>query len=158
MINESRLRNGTLTLGPDPGTVDVSCQITNARITTAYSDDGDAVTTLCGDTKPPPRKLDGHKLEGTLIQDFDLPEADGGVIDYLWNHSLEVVTYTFLPDDVTTGVTVTGTVLIEIPTDTYGGDVNTRVTSDFTWSCQDEPIRTYGAVAPPLAAREAAPA
>jgi hypothetical protein len=153
LINESRLRNGTLTLGPDATGLDVSCQITNARLTTAYSDDGDAVTTLCGDTKPPPRKLDGHKIEGTLIQDFDIDEASGGVIDYLWNHSLEVIAFKFVPDDVATGPTITGDVLIEIPTDTYGGDVNTRLTSDFSWSIQSEVTRTYGAA--PLAASSA---
>ena len=81
MINESRLHNGTLQLGPTgTGQLDMSCQITNVRLTSAYSDDGNAVTTLCGDTKPAPRKLDGHKLEGTIIQDFDLDEASGGVV------------------------------------------------------------------------------
>jgi hypothetical protein len=122
----------------------VSCQLTNVRISTAYSDDGDAVTTLCGDTKSPPRKLDGHKLAGTLIQDFDLAEAAGGVIDYLWNHELELVDFTFTPDDLTGSPVVAGKVTIEIPGDTYGGDVNTRITSDFEWSIDGKPTRTYG--------------
>ena len=97
-INESRLHNGTLTLGPvGTGGMDMSCQITNAVITSAYSDDGNPVTTLCGDQKPAPRKLDGRKLEGTFVQDFDLPETAGGIIDYVWNHDLEVVAFTFTP-------------------------------------------------------------
>jgi|SRR6516162_8702578 len=152
MINESRLHNGTLQLGPTgTGQLDMSCQITNVRLTSAYSDDGNAVTTLCGDTKPAPRKLDGHKLEGTIIQDFDLDEASGGVVAYLWAHGLEVVAYTFTPDDTATAPTVTGTLLIEIPGDTFGGDVNTRVTSDFAWNLQEKPTFAW-AVGGPLEA------
>ena len=142
-INESRLQNGTLKLGPTgTGQMDASCQITNVRITSAYSDDGDAVTVLCGDTKPPPRKLDGHKLEGTLVQDFDVDAvapAVGGVIKYLWDHDLQVVAYEYVPNDVATCPTITGTVMIEIPAETYGGDVNKRVTSDFSWNMQEKP-------------------
>ena len=143
MLNDSRLRNGTLTLGPTATEMDFSCQITNVRVTSAYSDDGNSVNTLCGDTVPAPRKSDGHKLEGTLVQDFDLAEADGGVIDYLWNHDLEVVDFTFTPDDLATAPVLTGKVQIEIPADTYGGDVNTRTTSDFAWSIQGDVTRTY---------------
>jgi hypothetical protein len=143
MINESRLNNGTLTLtAGTPGTpVDFSCQITNARITSAYSDDGDTVTVLCGDTKPPPRKLDGHKLEGTLVQDFNLDETSGGVIAFLWAHDLEVVQYEFMPN-ASGAPTITGSVQIEIPGETYGGDVNKRVTSDFVWNMQETPTFT----------------
>jgi hypothetical protein len=115
--------------------------VTNVRITSAYSDDGDSVTTLCGDTVPAPRKLDGHKLEGTIVQDFNLTETEGGIIQYLWNHDLEVIAYEYLPNTVG-APTVTGTVMIEIPTDTYGGDVNARVTSDFVWNMQQKPTFT----------------
>ena len=144
MINESRLMNGTLTLGPvGTGSIDLSCQITNTRITTSYSDDGNAVTVLCGDTKPAPRTLDGHKLEGTLVQDFDLAETAGGVTDYVWNHSLEVVAFSYTPDDLATCPVITGDVQIEIPSETYGGDVNKRITMDFAWNMQSEPVRDY---------------
>lgn len=148
MINESRLKNGTLELGPTASATDFSCQITNCRITSAYSDDGNTVTTLCGDTKPAPRKLDGHKLEGTLIQDFD---ATTSVLAYLWSHDLEVVAYKYVPND-TGAPTITGTLQIEIPGDTYGGDVGARITSDFAWNLQETPTFT----AAPLAASEAA--
>jgi hypothetical protein len=152
MINESRLMRGTLKLGPTTGGVDFSCQITNTRISSAYSDDGNSVTTLCGDTKPAPRKLDGHKLEGTVVQDFDMDEATGGVIAYLWAHDLETVAYEFVPND-TGAPTITGTLMVEIPGETYGGDVNARITSDFVWNLQEKPTFTYGG---PLAAGAAA--
>ena len=142
-VKESRLHNGTLKLGPTATALDFSCQVTNARITSAYSDDGSAVTVLCGDTVPPPRKLDGHKLEGTLVQDFDFSETAGGIIAYLWAHDLEVVAYEYVPNDSTTGASVTGTLMIEIPADTFGGDVNARITSDFAWNLQEKPTFTW---------------
>ena len=144
-INDSRVKNGTLTLGPTATALDVSCQVTNVRINTAYSDDGDSVTVLCGDTVAAPRKLDGHKLAGTLVQDFDYAEADGGVIDFLWNHSLQDVAFEFTPNDLTASPVVTGTVTIEIPSETYGGDVGSRLTTDFEWSIVGAPTRTYPA-------------
>ena len=150
-INESRLKNGTLTLTPT-GTgataTDFSCQITNCRITSAYSDDGDTVTTLCGETKPAPRKLDGHKMEGTLIQDFG---ATDSVVEFCWAHDLEIVGYEYVPND-TNAPTITGTLQVEIPADTYGGDVGARITSDFVWNLQEKP--TF-APAAPLAASAA---
>lgn len=143
-INASRLINGTLTLGPTASAMDLSCQITNARLTSAYSDDGDLVTTLCGESLPAPRKLDGHKLEGTIVQDFDLDATNGGVIDYLWKHDLEVLAFEYVPND-TGAPTITGTLQIEIPAETHGGDVNKRITSDFVWNLQAKPSFTYGA-------------
>lgn len=151
MINDSRLKGGTLTLGTDPTTLDMSCQITNVRITSAYSDDGNAVTTLCGDSLPAPRKLDGHKLEGTFIQDFDVPVDDvagtSGVVAWVWAHDLQTVAYEYVPD-ATGAPTITGNLLIEIPGDTYGGDVNARLTSDFAWTLQGKPTFTAGGGSP----------
>jgi hypothetical protein len=144
MINESRLMSGTLTLGDIANELDMSCQITNARITSAYSDDGDPVTVLCGDQKPAPRKLDGHKLEGTFVQDFDVDEATGGIIQYVWAHDLEIVPYTFTPN-ATGSPVITGTLQVEIPAETYGGDVNKRITSDFVWNLQEKPTFTPAA-------------
>jgi hypothetical protein len=157
MINESRLMKGTLKLGPTPGELDMSCQITNVRVSSAYSDDGNGVTTLCGDTKPAPRKLDGHKLEGTIVQDFDIDETSGGVISYLWAHDLEVVAYEYVPNDTATCPTLSGNLMIEIPAETFGGDVNARVTSDFTWNLQEKPTFVWpGGGAASVAARSEA--
>jgi hypothetical protein len=156
VINESRLMRGTLLIGPTAGALDMSCQLTNVRITSAYSDDGSTVTTLCGDTKPAPRKLDGHKLEGTFVQDFDVDDPATGVIAYVWAHDLEVVAYEFVPNDQG-APTISGTLQIEIPADTYGGDVNARITSDFVWNLQEKPTFTPAAP-PPLRERETAAA
>lgn len=137
-IIESKLHDGTLTLGTTP-LQDMSCQITNTRITSAYEDEGDPITTLCGDSLPAGRKLTGRKLEGTFVQDFDVST---GVVAYLWDHDLDAVPFSFEPND--TALTIAGTVQLEVPGDTYGGDVKTRLTTDFAWNIQGEPTRTYG--------------
>jgi hypothetical protein len=59
-IVESRLREGTVLLGTAPDEMDISCQLTNVRLTSAYSDDGDAVETLCGDKIAAGEKADGY--------------------------------------------------------------------------------------------------
>lgn len=145
MIKESRLHNGVLQLGPvGTGQIDASCQVTNTRVTSSYSDDGSTLEVLCGDQVPAGRKLDGRQLQGTFVQDFDFAEADGGLVDYVWNHDLEIVEFTFTPNDAG-APTLSGQVQLEVPGDSYGGDVNTRITADFTWNVQGELARTYGA-------------
>jgi hypothetical protein len=129
--------------------MDMSCQITNVRITSAYSDDGDPVTTLCGDSLPAPRKLDGHKMEGTIVQDFG---ATGSVVDWMWAHDLEIVAYEYVPNAVD-APTIAGNLQVEIAAETYGGDVNARLTSDFVWNLQGKP--TFTPATPALASSAA---
>ena len=63
-IVESRLKDGTLTLGTAPDTIDFSCQVINARINSSYDDDGDAEETLCGDVMAVGRKLSSPRARG----------------------------------------------------------------------------------------------
>ena len=134
-IVESRVKDGVLTLGTTP--VDFSCQVTNARINTSYTDDGDSLETLCGDTIPPGRKLDTRSLAGTFVQDWT---AAASITDYLWDHELEVVAFEYTPN--VDGPTLTGQLRVEVPGETYGGDVNTRITSDFEFFIQGDVTRT----------------
>lgn len=139
-ITESRLKNGTLTFGTAPGD-DFSCQATNVRLTPSYEDDGDALETLCGDTIAPGKK-GTYVLAGTVIQDFD---DTTGFQNYTWLNETQSVTFSWKPNDVTTGPTITGTVVmvaVEI-----GGDVATRLTTDFEFDCQGKPTVTYGTAA-----------
>jgi hypothetical protein len=136
-IVESRLKDGVLSLGTTPTTIDFSCQVTNVRINSSYDDDGDAVETLCGDQIPPGRKLGGRALAGTFIQDWT---ATVSIVDFVWDHDLEEMTFTYTPN--VDGPTITGTVRLEVPGETYGGDVNTRITSDFEWGMTSEVVRT----------------
>jgi len=144
MITDSRVKQGTLTLGTAPGT-DFSCQVTNIRVNSSYDDDGDAVETLCGDELAPGRKVGGRSLAGTFIQDWT---DAAGLTAYLWEHDLEDVPFEYVPN--LTGPTITGTVRLEVPAESYGGDVNTRITSDFEWGMTSKPTFT-----PPVVADDA---
>jgi hypothetical protein len=117
----------------------MSCQVTNARINSSYDDDGDPVETLCGDMIPAGRKLSGRALAGTFIQDWTAAAA-ASIVEYCYDHDLENVAFTYTPN--VAGPTLSGTVRIEVPAETYGGDVNSRLTSDFEWALTDELVRT----------------
>ena len=86
-IVESRVKDGVLTLGTTP--VDFSCQVTNARINTSYTDDGDSLETLCGDTIPPGPET-GHPVAGGHVR-AGLDGELSSITDYLWDHELETV-------------------------------------------------------------------
>ena len=141
-IVESRVKEGTLTLGTVP--TDFSCQVTNIRINSAYSDDGDALEVLCGDTIPAGRKLDSRSLAGTFVQDWDNPTAAASLTKFLFANDLDIVAFEYVPN--AEADTISGSLRIEVPGETWGGDVNTRITSDFEWFIQGEPTFT-----PPVA-------
>jgi hypothetical protein len=143
-IVESRLKDGVLKIGPTGSEQDFSCQVTNARINSSYSDDGDPLETLCGDEIPAGRKLDGRALAGTFVQDWDSAAVAGSVTDYVWDHDLETLDFTYTPNAV--GPTLTGSLRVEVPAETYGGDVNSRITSDFEWSIIGDVTRTPAAM------------
>lgn len=143
-IVESRLREGTVLLGTAPDEMDISCQLTNVRLTSAYSDDGDAVETLCGDKIAAGEKADGYTMAGTMIQDFDATPETASIIWYLMDHNLEEVPFTYTPN--VTAPTVTGKLRLKLPGEFLGGDVNVRLTSDFEWTITSELDRT-----PPVA-------
>lgn len=130
-ITESRLSHGVLTVGTAPDEMDLSCQITNVRFTSSYSDDGDSVETLCGDRKAAGEKSDGGTLAGTFIQDWTAPNG-ASVILWLMENDLKEVPYTYTPEEG--GSTFSGNVRVKLPSEFLGGDVQTRITSDFEWT------------------------
>src|SRR5947208_14723700 len=93
-VTESRLKDGTLTLGTAPGDIDFSCQVINARVNTSYEDDGSAQETLCGDLIAAGRKLSSRSLAGTFIQDWDPPES---IVDYCFFPGREEVGSPYSP-------------------------------------------------------------
>lgn len=143
-ITESRLKDGELKLGTSPTELDFSCQVTNARINSTYDDDGDSVETLCGDQIPAGRRLSGRALAGTFIQDWTA--ATGSITEFCYDHDLEELAFSYTPN-ADAGPTLSGTLRIEVPSETYGGDVNTRITSDFEWSLTAPLVRTPAAPA-----------
>ena len=136
-IVESRVKNGTFTLGTAPGTT-FACQATNMRVTPSYDADGDAVETLCGDEIPEGKK-ESWVLAGTVIQDFDEPT---GFQEYCYTNAMTTVAFTFTPNDVATSVSFAGDCVVLALEE--GGDVNTRLTVDFEFDVVGRPTRTHG--------------
>jgi hypothetical protein len=118
--------------------MDFSCQVANVRVNSSYDDDGDTVETLCGDVLAAGRKLSGRSLAGTFIQDWTA-DAALSITDYVWTHDLEEMAFTYTPN--VAGPTITGNVRLEVPSETYGGDVNSRITSDFEWQITTPVVR-----------------
>lgn len=139
-VNESRLKTGKLTLGGAAGVggTEFACQQTNVRVTPSHDETGDELETLCGDKLAPDVKT-SWSLAGTSIQDFDSPD---GFVKYSVENNLEVVEYSWQPNAGT--FEVTGTVQVRAVE--IGGDVNTRLTTDFEWPCQDDPTFTWPTV------------
>jgi hypothetical protein len=140
-VNESRLKEGKFTLGGTGGTggTEFACQATNVRVTPSHDETGDEVETLCGDKLAADVKTK-WSVAGTSIQDFDSPD---GFVQYSVEHNLEVVEFSWQPNAST--FTVEGTVQVRAVE--IGGDVNTRLTADFEWPCQDDPTFTWPTVA-----------
>jgi hypothetical protein len=144
-IVESRLREGVVELGTSPDVLDISCQLTNVRLTAAYSDDGEAVETLCGDKLAAGEKADGYTMAGTFIQDWTASPEDASIIWFLMDHNLEEMAFTYTPNPE--GPTMTGTLRVKLPAEFLGGDVNVRLSSDFEWTITSELVRTPPVVA-----------
>lgn len=147
-VNESRLKEGTLTLGGTGGTggVEFACQPTNVRVTPSHDETGDEVETLCGDKLAADTKT-SWALAGTSIQDFDSPE---GFVQFSVENNLDVVEFTWQPN--AGAFEVAGEV--QVRACEIGGDVNTRITTDFEWPCQNDPEFTWPPVVPLAAQAE----
>jgi len=139
MITESKLKEGKLTLGgtgtPPVGGTEFACQATNVRVVPTFNDVGDEVETLCGDKLSPDTKATWN-LQGTSIQDFDGVDS---FVQYTWEHNLEKVPFSWQPN--ASAVVVSGTAQIRAVE--MGGDVNTRITSDFDWPMDGDPVVTW---------------
>jgi hypothetical protein len=150
MITESKLKSGKLTLGgtgsPPVGGEEFACQATNVRIVPTFNDQGDEVETLCGD-KLSPDTTSTWNLQGTSIQDFDNPES---FIKYTWDNNLTKIPFTWQPNAAAT--VISG--IVQMRAVEMGGDVNTRITTDFDWPLDGDPDVTWPVAAPPLAADE----
>jgi hypothetical protein len=143
-VIESKLKDGTLTLGTTP-LLDFSCQVINCRVNTTYDDEGDTQETLCGDVIAAGRKIGGRSLAGTFIQDWTAAAASS-ITEYCYDNELETVPFEYTPNGAA-GPTISGNVRIEVPAETYGGDVNVRITSDFEWQIVSGFTRTPGVAA-----------
>lgn len=143
MIVESKLKSGVLTLGgTDTGGVitggqEFACQATNVRLSPSFNDSGDELETLCGDKLAPDTKTT-WSLQGTSVQDFDNPD---GLIKFAFDNNLMNVPFSWQPN--AGDMKWTGTVQMRALE--TGGDVNSRLTTDFDWPVQGDPVPTWPA-------------
>lgn len=126
---------GSLIFGTGTGAslLDISCQVTAAKIT-FDSDKEDDLPTLCGDTIAG-EKIYTSKLEFSAGQDN---EKDG-LIDWTWKNAGKQVPFTFIPKEGE-AASVKGTVTVD-PVE-YGGDVKKRNISDAEWDIVGLPTFT----------------
>jgi hypothetical protein len=149
-VVESKLKTGKLLLGTAPG-VEYACQQTNVRIVPEHNEEGDEVETLCGDVLTPSTTT-SWSLQGTAIQDWD---STSGVsfIKYSWESNGVTVPFSWQPNAGAT--TITGNVTVRALE--LGGDVNTRITSDFTWPLAGEPTPVWPSTTPATGATAGVP-
>lgn len=142
-IIESKLKTGILTLGGTgvntsgdwvvTGGESFACQATNVRVTPSYEDEGDPLETLCGDTIGASKK-ESWVLAGTSIQDFDDP---AGFLAYCFENRMTDQGFTWQAN--TTAPLWQG--MLTVVALEEGGDVNTRLTTDFEFAVVGTPSR-----------------
>lgn len=135
-----KLGPGRLQIGETGALLDLSCQVTEVKITWDNDTDDD-IPVLCGGIMPGDDTFTA-KLEATIVQDLS---ADG-VIDYTWKNKGNVVPMTFTPTEG--AAKVEGDVKI-IPVD-IGGEVKKKNTSDIEWGFVGEPTFTPLAADQPI--------
>lgn len=136
-VNVTRFGPGLFKLGTAPGT-DYSCQVQSCALNPT-KDEGDTITTLCGDSVPGSITYT-YALEGTVLQDLAVA---AGIAKYSWTNKGAAVAFEFTPS--TTAVTkVAGTVIMDpLAIGTSDGEVGDVLTSDFSWSCVGTPTITW---------------
>lgn len=139
-----KLGPGTLILGETTDTLDMSCQLSAAKVTWDKDKDDDTPT-LCGDIVAGGVTYSA-KLSGTVLVDL----SDGGLADYTWLNKGLAKVFKFVPTS-DAGKAVNGTVTVD-PIDVGGDEVKKNMTSDFEWDCVGEPTLD---AEPPVALRAA---
>ena len=136
-VQITRFGPGTFTIGTAPGT-DFSCQVESMGLT-PNKNEGDTITTLCGDSVPGSITYD-YALEGTVLQDL---AATSGLIEFSWTNKGVPVEFDFTP--ATSAVTsVSGTVIMDpLAIGTSDGAVGDVLTSDFSWTLVGDPTITW---------------
>lgn len=132
-ITQSRVKQGVLTFETTPTPVDFSCQPTNIRLTPTTNTE-DPVETLCGDTAAGTGSTT-WALNGTAIQDFDSP---AGFLMFCFDNAGEEVPFTWQPN--ADSGEWSGTVTVQALE--MGGDVNARITTDFSFPLSAAPTYT----------------
>lgn len=141
-IKSYKVGPGSLVLGTGGTVLDVSCQMTNARVEpTENVKSTDPIDVLCGES------LDGeesatyaYRLKGSLLQDLEA----AGVCAYTWTNAGDEVPFVLVPN-TDADRQVSGTV--RVAPITIGGAVSKteRPSSDIDWAIIGTP--TFGPTA-----------
>lgn len=126
-----KLGPGELTIGETGSTIDISCQMSEVKITWE-NDEDDAIHVLCGGIVPGDDTFTAT-LEGVALQDLTAT----GIAEFTWTNKGAVMPFRFIP---ITGAEVVGEVKV-LPID-IGGEVNKKNTADISWPCIGEPTFT----------------
>lgn len=132
-IQRSKVKEGTLHLG-GATPMDFSCNPTNIRLTPT-TDADDPVETLCGDIIAGESRTT-WAMNGTSIADFD---NEAGLIAFCFDNDGTNVGFTWQPS--LNSPTYTGQVRVAAME--IGGDVNSSLTTDFSWALSDKPTVAY---------------
>lgn len=140
----TKLGPGLLKIGTTGTEVDMSCQLSAAKVEWD-KDKEDDTPVLCGDTIPGSTTY-RSTLSGTIAQDL---AATDGVVEFTWTHKGETHPFVFVPA-TEAGKQVTGTVTID-PLTVGGDEVKKNMMSDFEWDIVGDPVLA-DYTPPPLAA------
>jgi hypothetical protein len=130
-VKSYTVKEGTLTFGASGTSMDATAQVTSCEVDWEEEVE-DAVPTLSGE------ELEGEAtytatLSGTFVQDL----TETGLIDWTWDNKGQIVPFTYVPSSAA-GRSITGTVRVR-PLK-VGGEVKTKPTADFEWTCIGEPV------------------
>lgn len=135
MIEDSRLKGGTLTLDAQP----FGKQMTSVQLEPTVRTEGEAIETLTGDTLSPEEVTD-WVLNLGAIQDFIDP---AGFIAFANANAGDEVAFSWKPNASEDSPTYTGTVKVRPVA--VGGDVNARLSNSTAWAVTGQPTTTYPA-------------
>ena len=136
-VKTTPLGPGTLLIGPAGTSIDISCQVQNARINWE-KETADQVTYLCGDTSAGATTYTAT-LAGTLAQDLEDP---AGIVAFSWENAGTTQPFEFVPNTAALA-TVTGELILD-PISVGGDEGGQDMTSDIEWTCVGMPDLGYG--------------
>jgi hypothetical protein len=131
-VNTITVGAGSLTIGASTALVNFSGQVTSCRLVPSV-DQGDNIAVLSGESVAGDR-TESWTLEGTLLQDFG---TANGTTEKLFTMRGATHVFEFIPNTAK-GKKITGSLVVEAIE--IGGDVNTKPTSDFTFTLVGTPV------------------
>ena len=128
----TKLGPGTLIIGETTTTLDLSCQLSAAKVEWD-KDKEDNTEVLCGDSIAGGVTYTA-KLTGTVLLDL----SPQGMVDFTWTNKGVEFPFTFIPNTAE-AQQVSGVLTVD-PLDVGGDEVKKNMSVDFEWDCVGEPV------------------